>query len=270
MDVTPIFFAFHLKRNVWARAYINDLPAYKRTYLGPDSESGTTNDLLVPGKNTLSIEVLQVEENTPNDELLWQVHAKLYEVLDVDDQVSTKPLDQRVIHDAKFPHSMFDGVLERHKRVPFFYRTSFDPGVPLHHPVWLDAPEDDFGEDGTPELRDAVGDIFGALKDQDLNAFLDAFALKLDHYEKAHGSHPKTTADAGRNYITDFFALEPQWRQTELSELHFEPLHGGKVAHVTRLDGGFAMQARCRKDPDRSIEGDILLTKHQGRWQMFA
>jgi hypothetical protein len=54
----------------------------------------------------------------------------------------------------------------------------------------------------------------------------------------------------------------------EPAKLHFSERRKGQVAHVTRVDGTPVLNGHLRDDPTRSLQGDILLTQHEGRWRV--
>ncbi len=267
----PIFHSILLKEGTWARAYLNELPLYKSMFFGPDSRSGPVNDLLVPGENLLSIELLKVKKLEHAPVLQGAIELMLYEVLNPDvPNPETTPIERRDIVKLSFP-DCYELVAEQHRRLPFYCQLSFDPGVPLQRPPWLDAPECDFGCDGTPDLRDAVTRLHAALSENNVDDFLDQIALKLEHAERALEGEDSAKAKYKREgFRSELFKYHLQAQPLDFADLHFAPLNGGRVAHVSRIDGGFALEAVARDDPQRRLRTDLLLTQHDNHWRVFA
>jgi hypothetical protein len=269
MSFTPVFYSMLVQDKCWARAWLNGLPLYKSPFFGPDSRSGTINPFLVPGENEVGVEVLKTKKLMHSPEMPSAVKIELYEVLNLDEPEEAK-LKRRIFAKAEWP-DMKNEVAEPHRRLPLWYKASFDPGVPVVRPPWLDAPRHDFDCAGTPELRDAVTRLHRAVEQNDADGFLHEISLKLEHYENSHpGIDHATRKAADDMFKNELFGYLPRVGPLDMGELHFEPLCGGRVAFVTRHDGGYALDAVCERDKKRRIEADLLLTVHKGRWQVFA
>ena len=263
---TPIFHSIGIKEGVWVRAFLNGLPLYKSAELGPNSRSGPVNDLLVPGENELSIELLHAPTPLYSPTLKGAVSLLIYEVTNPD----TTPLGKRVIEQAVFPQ-MWEDVPERFRRFPYFYRARFDPGVAIHRPAYLDAPSVSFDCDGTPELREAVRRVHSAIEQNDVDRFLQEIALKLHHAEKAlEGEEWASVAQKSKGFRDELFVHHLIARPLVMDDLHFEPRADGRVAYVTRKDGGFALEAIARGDPKRRLRTDLCFTQYAGDWRVFA
>lgn len=259
-----VFYSLTLKEGVWARAYLNDLPLYTGE-IGPNSRSGPINDLLVPGDNELTIELLRVPQPVHSPYLDGAVELFFYEVLNP----NTTPLTTRVIHEVSFP-AIYTSAPRERRHFPFLHRSRFEPGVDVHPPPWLAAPPAEIGCEGTPELREAVRRLHAAVDDSDADRFFQEIALKLDHQERAFEGHARATARAKREaFRADLFDLRLRARPLEIDALHFEPRAGGRVVSVTR-PGGYAIEAACLDDPGRRIRTDLLFTRYAGGWRVFA
>ena len=268
MTRTPIFHSILVKDRTWARAYLNDLPIY-RAGVGPNSRSGPINDLLVPGENELTIELLHAPTPIHSPTLKGAVTFMVYESLNPHAPEGVK-VERRDILEAVFPELWQSAPAER-RRFPFFYRAFFDPGVEVQPPPYLKSPQMTFGCDGTPELRAAVQRLHAAIADNDVDRFLGEIALKLDHYEQALEGEPNARASYKRElFRKELFHYRLKPEPLDLGALHFEPRAGGRVAHVTRADGGYAITAVAQDDPKRRLRTDLLFTQYAGEWRIFA
>lgn len=269
MKRTPIFHSILLKEDTWARAYLNEMPLYRSAFLGPDSRSGPINDLLVPGENEISIELLRTKKLHHGAFLKHAITLNVFEVTNPE-ALHPTPFEQRMIVDMKFPDVM-EALDTRHQRYPMYFRATFDPGVDIADPPFAGAPEADFGCEGTPDLRDALKRLHDTVARCDVEAFLNEISLKLEHAERAlEGEEAMTAKQKKDGFREQLFKFEPEPQPLDFADIHFHALLGGRVAHVTRLDGGFALDAVCRKDPKRRMRTDLLMTRHQGQWRVFA
>ena len=260
-----VFFSILVKEGAWVRAYLNDLPLYTGER-GANSQSGTINELMVPGENELTLELVDVPTPLYEPYLDGAVEVRFYEVLDP----RTTPITKRIIHEATFPEILTRAPEER-RHFPFLHRSFFDPGFDIHPPPWLAAPPATFPCAGTPELREAVRRLHAAVDGNDADQFLSEIALKLDHHERAFEGHERASAQSKREaFRDDLFAHRLTPRPLDLDELHFEPRCGGRVAYVTRPAGGPALEAACLDMPQRRLRTDLLLTQYAGDWRVFA
>lgn len=273
LPIEPLFYSLFIKEGTWVRAYVNDLPLYTTKPDGQaTSESYTLNELLVPGENKIALEVLKSLDTSliPEPERRWTVRFQIYRQTDAHDpdkRIEDTP-EFEVLQQIQFP-DVYDAVEPRFRREPFFYETTFAcPFDPFPEPVWKGAPKAEFDDSGVPELRDVVSEFHRAIQERDADAFLDITALKRRHEVRAFDADGYETNQA--KAIREWFDLEPAIGDLDFSELHFRALQGGRVAHVTRLDGGYAFDARATKNTERRMLTDLLLTQQSGRWRVFA
>jgi hypothetical protein len=271
MNRTPIFHSVMLQEDTWARVYVNDVPLYKGAFVGPDARSGPVNYLLRSGDNEVSVELLKTKKLHHAPHLKDAFFFELYEVMNPDvPNPETARIERRTILEIRFPE-MWEQAREEHRRYPFHMRATFDPGVALHEPLFFRAEPASFGCEGTDELRAAVARLHNLLEVRAYEAFLDELALKLREDELAlAGVDLQRAQNKRQTFREDLFAYEPRPAPLAPETLHFEPRAGGRVAFVTRHDGGYALDAVCEKDPKRRLRTDLLMTRHQGRWQIFA
>jgi len=259
----PIHHTLSVLQDTWARVYVNELPLYKRPFKGPDSVGASINELLVPGENEITIELLGTIATPPGEYDKDAIRYRLFEVL------KFEPVAVREILDLRFPEIFLEAE-EPFQRFPYHYRKAFDPGVPIIAPPWQNAPHADFACDGTKELREAVTRVHSAMVDGDADRFLAEVALKLSHGAQAFAGDPDQTVAAKETMIRDFFVEPLSVQPLDFSDLHFHALQGGRVAHVARYDDSPALYAEHRDNPNIGMSTDLLMTQHNGHWMAFA
>ena len=271
MRIEPLFYSLFIKDDVWVRVYVNDLPLYVEPPTKARSVSETFNEYLVPGKNSMSMQVLRSPIFTDGaPERRWTVQFDIYRQTDAHDvrkSIEDSP-ELESLFLRQFP-DVYESVDEEHRRIPFFYRTTFDnPFDNQPEAVWQRAPTADFDGEGNRELRKAVEEVHGALKMQSPGAFVDAMSLKMEHDAASYAS-PVYDTDQ-RIQMQKFVEFGPIVDDLDFAELHFTRLHEGRVAHVTRLDNRYVFDVSTRRDKKIRLRMDLLLTQHEGRWRVFA
>jgi hypothetical protein len=271
MQIEPLLYALFLKDDVWARVYVNDLPLYTEKNDKARSVSEPFNEYLVPGKNTLSFEVLRA----PDLSMLapaqrWTIQFDVYRHVDANDP--TKRLSDRPKLESLFVKQfpdMYEEVADKHRRLPFFHKTTFDNPFENHpEPVWRRAPEAEFGEGGTQEQRDAVRHLVNTLQVGSPTGFADAMSLKLAHDRASYDAASHDSEQ--RKALMEFVDYGPIVSDLDVDALHFGRLHDGRVLHVTRLDGAYVLDVRTKKEPRVRLAMNLLMTQHDGKWRVFA
>ena len=274
MEFTPLFYSLNIKQGCWARVWLNDLPLSKGIYIGPETASSVINHFLVPGENEVAVELLKVRppDNANMDVARVkqdQFELLFYKIRNLGAPESEPILRNDICH-VRYPNFM-EGAPQEHQRIPFYFQGKFKPEVEVASPVFESAPEDSFGCDGTPELQQAVTRVFDLLENRDWDGFLDELELKFTHAQGVYPGEVKHTYAYKRKlFHEEMFPYVPVPERLSMADLHFQPLRGGRVAYVTKKDGGYAMNARCEKDPKTFIRTDFLFVKHQDRWRVFA
>ncbi len=229
------------------RVLLNDIPFYR---VMPDrtgvTEASVADHLLVPGANTATLELIQAEE-----------HYHVYFA---------------VLLDRDRDHPLFELVWPVvYERLPVVFDMPISVTLPLLMPgvtfrsAYLDAPPAHFGPDGTPELREAVRRFHDTLVRADAESYLAETALKREELQRAYPGSPFL----GDQYLRERFAdrFSQGLRVDPLEKLVFEPCADGRVAFVTRSDGGKPIVALS---PDGGgMDHDLWFTWHRGAWRLF-
>lgn len=134
-------------------------------------------------------------------------------------------------------------------------------------PPYWDSERASFGPEGTPELHSAVKSFHGAIARADTGAVMDAIDLKLQDLRRCYGEDPLITAPGARARFEEPFSQGMETDVLEPEALRYESCAGGRVAYVTREDGGFAIQGTS-KNGDRFMS-DLWLTRRAGQWRIF-
>ena len=236
---------------------LNDVPFYRRAVDLNLATNGPVNHALLPGENTVLMEFLQAPVNpqAPNARVVLD-----FEVLLFDGDVK--------IHESKWPQ-VLDRAKPEDRKLPFIHRDKFDADKGLPLPIWDKAPRETFPSEGTPEMHDAVFELWDAYRRADVGAFLSATEVKLAEHQKYYGAMPELApAEAARTYgakLREPWDLQPFVPE----ELVFERWADGRVAYVTRKDGGHALVATHKTDPKQRWRADLYLTRVDGRWRIF-
>ncbi len=229
------------------RVLMNDIPFYKR---GPTEYTVTytdgANHLLLPGDNVITLELYEAPDN---------IHVIVEVTIDNDHERPVVRLDWPTIVGGLPPVLPFV--------ISFPFRTT---GL-SYQPAYLRAPPASFGREGTPELRQAVTDFHGAVARNDADAFARLVELKSVEGQAAYEGSPSYAIGDARREAAEYFSEHALARPLDFDELVFEPRAEGRVAYVTRVDWGPAVEARTRKG--RGFGTDLWLTRHDGAWKIF-
>lgn len=267
----PIISHFvYLQHRSWARVYLNDVPVYRSPFMGPESRSGPVNHLLRQGENEITVELLRTSKQPGYEQTPDAFAFELYTVNNLDAPEGTA-LDRTLLSDVRYP-KIFEDAPERFRRLPLFHRETFTIADPLPLPRFFEAPAAEFDCNGLPEQRQVVVDLHRRLAEGDSEGFLAELSLRFDCDERAYPGEARLGAGAKMQQWRDElfpYDLRPDG-PLDLSKVHFEPRCGGRVAHVTRHDDRYVLEAACTRDPNRRLRSDLLMIQHGGRWRVFA
>ncbi|MEO7329102.1 MAG: hypothetical protein ABI193_11015 [Minicystis sp.] len=257
----PYYFRLHQGTGVAVRAYLNDLLFYKGTGAENMTVTSPCNHLLVPGENLFTVEVL----SAPRPAIAPLVEGPVRFTLMVDDE------DDTTVHRVNWP-DLWEQLPAEQRFLPTVYLSRFQADETLPLPAYAGAPRVSFGKEGTPELREAVRRVFRAFAAGNTEAFLEENALKLSERQRAYPDIPELAAGPQREKIAAQLGQKWEMRPTDLDnfeDLVFESRADGRVAYVSRSDGGYALEAVNAADPSSVFTTDLFLTQQTGVWTIF-
>lgn len=250
MPPTPYYYMVSHGPPTRLRLLMNGVPFYRCV---PDTDgttfSAAANDLFLPSGNVLTLEALQADT-------FFSIVVELTIGFD-----HTSPVFR-----LEWP-KMWKDVPEALQIVPFRHDVPFEVHGVDFTPAYLKAPEAEFDHRGTPELREAVRQYHESIAKSDLDGFMAQNALKIEESQRAYDGHAAFTAAALREPMTDRFRSGIEARPLDFDELQFESFAGGRVAYVSRLDGGCALAAASRNGD--TMTTDLWLTQQGGLWRVF-
>ncbi|MBW2458479.1 MAG: hypothetical protein JRI68_28525 [Deltaproteobacteria bacterium] len=265
----------NLQQGVAARFYVNDLPLFDQLVEGQRSRNGGLNDRLVPGENELRIELLWAEDSVvetpagpPVDEMDRQAREERRKRLSalIFKAAAGGGDELDMIHEAVFPDWWAD-VEPEHRRLPYHYVATFDPGVDVYELAFLAATPVDVPCQGTAELRALVEDLHQCFVAGDKTKLIDLMSLQLEEFAKAFEGGGVSMAEQIEAY-DEFFDDDFDVLPLEGELLHFTPRSGGRVIEVTRTDDRPVIVAVTRT-AGFSHTSNPLLIHHGGRWRLM-
>ena len=261
MATTPYFFTMHHGTGVAVRALLNDLPFYRGLGQKSFTVSGPANHLLLPGENVLTVEVYPAPRPATAPTLEGPVGFELK----VDDETAA------TVHKVSWP-SAWAALPVAERVLPFIHDTRFLVDTSLALPPYWDSPPARFGLEGLPGQHQAVREVHRSFVDSDVDAFFEAHRLKLEERQRAYPATAEFDAGIQRKKLAGYFGRPWDVRplsEGNLDELVFESRAGGRVAYVTRADGGRAVEAIAADNPRETFAADLFLTQRDGRWRVF-
>jgi hypothetical protein len=273
----PYYYTLHLEEGVLGRAWLNDLPLHKVPTHGPESTTGGANHMLVPGKNTLALEILRLppprvkpappEPGKPASPEVDMSPAgiKIYQVL----EPNVEPITATLVVDVEIPAAL--GLTQYEAvTVPFYHEVEFELPVAVPEPVYWRAPVATFGCSGTPELQAAVTELHDAVKRGDVKRFLELITLRHEIFAAAFPGEPAASVERQRAAVERFFALKIAVKPLDLTKVHFEPRAGGRVAMASGWDDRPVLEAIAEEHPGLALRANILFTQIDGNWRIFG
>lgn len=249
MEDTSYF--YRIAHGPWTRlrVHMNDVPFYRRD---PQEYAITftdgANHLLVPGENALTLEILEAPP-----------HVTVIVEITIDNNHESPVL--------RIDWPMMEEAVPEARALPFTITARFTARGTSYRPAYLDAPPSHFWPEGTPEQHEVVRDFHAVMARGDTSGFVEAVGLKSEEYLRAYGGDPTCGKEAAREEAAEAFAKGVEVRPLRMDDLVFEQRADGRVAYVTRRDGGKAVEA-VAGDGQR-FATDLWLTRHNGAWRIF-
>lgn len=233
------------------RVLLNGVPLYDREPDKNVTPRGPVSHWLLPGANTVSIE-LQPRPPSPRAPFLGPHFAMWIMTADEDE----------TLFSWEFPGSIVAAGQE--PALPWAHAAPFTASTSLPQPVFMRGSREDFPPEGTPAQREAVAELYDAFATGDGAKFSAAMDLKFTEFERYYGPQPGARADSvsrlGEPWIMEPF--DPQ-------DLRFDSYLDGRVAYVRRESGKPAVRAQHRDVAFMGWGSDLYLTRLDGRWRVF-
>jgi hypothetical protein len=250
MPPTPYYFQVSHGPPTRLRLLMNGVPFYRCV---PETE-GTThgaaaNHLLMPSGNVLTLEAMEVDT-------FFAIVVEL--TIQFDHTAPVLRMD--------WP-KMWKGLPDEAKIVPFRHDMPFEVHGVSFTPAYVNAPKADFDHRGTPELREAVRQYHETIAKGDIDGFMAQNTLKIEECDRAYEGHPAFAPGFLRQPMAERFQAGVEARPLDFDELQFESFAGGRVAYVTRRDGGHALAAASENGD--MMTTDLWLTQQGGLWRVF-
>ncbi len=245
------------------RATLGDLPFYRGRGGERASLTGPANHLLSPGDNVLTLDL--EAPSSAAAAALAAAPPHLTFTLRVDDEADTR------VH-AVSAAEIWAELRPEQRKLPWKHVSCFHADTRLVRPVCAESPRARFTRDGTPEQKEAVREIYRAFESGDAQAFLRAIKLELEEKQRAYPDVAELSVTRRREKIAARFAKKWRIRPIDLRslrELSFESRLEGRVAFVTRRDGGPAIEAVAAGDASNRVEMDLLLMRKGSAWRVF-
>jgi len=238
----------------WLHISINDLPFYRRFSDCHQAPSGPINHWLVQGENKVVMTLVKPESSGQRE------FTAAFEIL--------RFSDDRPLFILKYP-DFTETLPAVEQPLPLVYHANFHYDEDAPRPVWQDAPKSDFTPAGTPELRQAVFDLYDAFRRKDVDAFVRAAEVKTTELQRFYGPMPGLTPNAMHAEQAANFAEPWDLAPLDFNDIVFERRGNGRTAYVWRKDGGPALFAKHQTDPERTWEANLHLTQVNGAWRIF-
>lgn len=235
------------------RALLNDLPFYRKVPIHHDGVSAPCVHWLVPGENTLALEVYGYDQTAPYESLV-EASVRRMEEGDVLARVGWPEMWER------FP--------PEERKLPARDEVTFHLDDDIPPPLWQDSASETIPKEGTSELMSAVYALHEALERRDAARFVDLMSVKIDDMARYHG---KTGLLDPREVELDFaerFKEPIVVDKFEPERLRFDARQKGRVVHVTRDDGRRALSF-TNADETKGFILDPFFVRRGGSWRLY-
>jgi len=232
------------------RLLLNDIPFYRVPHQRDRgiTETCPVDHWLVPGLNTFDIELAFAEER-------YFITFSIEESYDREHPI------------FRYEWPRVYRTLPIVRQFPFVHGSSFTVPDLTFRSVHLDAPCSAFPLSGNEAQQRAVMRLYDTLLRADADAFMDAMALKTAELNRAYDGHPLVNPDKVRGQFRERFSRGLTVKPVSVDELVFESRADGRVAYVTRKDGGQPIDVET--PTGEWMAHDLWLTFHNGDWRVF-
>lgn len=237
-----------------ARALINGVPIYDRIVKDNVSPAQPITHWLASGDNNLTFE-LAPAPLSPLTPYLGAHFAFWVQDANAEDKDSK-------LFQWDYPRSLQE--LELPTVLPLVHTSIFHVSADLPTPAYAKASREEFPEEGTPELRAAVYELYDAFASRDAARFESSMEIKSSEFERYYTLDPMSKVEAMQN-------MNAPWIMEPFNEhdLRFERYLDGRLARVSRASGRPAVRAVHRDEPYLGWGSDFFLTRLDGRWRIY-
>lgn len=235
-----------------ARALVNGVPVYDRIVRDNVSPAQPITHWLASGDNTLTFE-LSPAPRSPNTPYL-DAHFAFWIQDDADHETK--------LFAWEYPTSLT--AKELPTLLPLVHTETFHVSAELPAPAYAKASREEFPEEGTPELRAAVYELYDAFASRDAARFEKAMEVKSSEFDRYYTLPSNSKADA-------LAQMNAPWVMEPFNEhdLRFDRYLDGRIVKVRRASGKQAVRAVHRDEPYLGWGTDFFLTRLDGRWRVY-
>ncbi|MDI1446891.1 hypothetical protein [Polyangium sp. 6x1] len=239
-----------------ARALLNGIPLYDRVVTQNVAPSQPVTHWLVNGENTITVE-LSPAPRSPNTPSMGAHFALL--ILNAED------LEKKVenpVFTWEYPTSLQGLGLPL--ELPLVGGGVLHIPHDVPEPAYRRALPEAFPEEGTPEQRATVLELYDAFASRDAARFESAMQLKVSEFERFYGPQPLSRVQALQR-LNSPWVMEP----FDAHDLRFDRYADGRVAYARRASGKPAVRAVNRDEPYLGWGSNFFMTRLDGRWRIF-
>lgn len=251
---TPHYYQIKHSPGVVAYILVNDVPFYRRMADLNITPAGPFNHMMVKGENTVTL-------------MLAEPNADPYRIRTFELNIMREE-DDKVVYHARWP-DLREDLPEGKRDLPIQHEGKFVFDEETPAPIWQTAPRESFPSEGTRELHEAVLELHGAYARADIDGFLKAMEHKTAEFQKFYGPMSELAPDTARATFGKTLAEPWDLAPYEPAEVVFESRAQGRAAYATRHDGKPLLMARHKLDPTSTWEGNLLLSRIDGRWRII-
>jgi len=263
-DATGYRYAYRLRQGpaTLVRASFNDLPFYREPSHSFADTTARADHLLVPGENTMAIEVWPGPKSPDSPLLLGPIGLGIYELGATSD-------DPEPIALIRWPDVAIDRKDDkRPEDLPFAFSMRFKMPEDLLRPYHLDLRPETIPEDGTPDLRDAVRRLHDALSKQQPRLFVDEMRFQFEEERRYYPSDSQLSIGSVLPAVEGQFSKKMRVEPLPPEQLRFESRAEGRVALATRRDGKPVIWAEGI-DEQGHMNFDPLFVRKDGMWTLY-